>query len=235
MAECDPILDSEGNFGDLASWGSSLDPARIASIQKAGAGQVIQEDCIQNIKWIVGLDVGYRKRSQAIGAAVAYDYPSLEAVESVLAEGIVAFPYKPGALAFREIPLLLKALQLLSNAPDLIVCDAHGIAHPRGFGMASQLGVMLDCPTIGCAKSLLVGVHEPVPNSRGAWSPLYNGGQRIGAAVRTQKDVRPVYVSIGHKLCLETAIRIVLECSLRFRLPEPIRHAHNLASQIGKG
>jgi deoxyribonuclease V len=141
----------------------------------------------------------------------------------------VSFPYVPGLLAFREGPVVLAALAKLQDQPDVLIFDAHGLAHPRRMGLASHLGVLLDRPTVGCAKSRLVGVHEEPDESRGSWTPLTDADEWIGAVVRTRDHVRPVYVSIGHRVDLKTAISLTLGCTSRYRLPEPIRWAHRVA------
>jgi deoxyribonuclease V len=141
----------------------------------------------------------------------------------------VSFPYIPGLLSFREIPAALAALRALPAAPDLILCDAQGIAHPRRFGLASHLGLLARTPTIGVAKTRLVGEHRAPPARRGAWAPLTDRGERIGAVLRTRAGVKPVYVSIGHRVSLATALRYVMACTTRYRIPEPLRRAHRLA------
>jgi deoxyribonuclease V len=138
----------------------------------------------------------------------------------------------PGLLAFRELPAVLAALAGLKTAPDIILCDGQGIAHPRRFGSASHLGVLLDVPTIGVGKTRLVGRYDEPPDVKGAWTPLLDGAETIGAVLRTRAGVRPVYVSTGHRVSLETAIELTLACTTRYRLPETTRQAHRLASTI---
>jgi deoxyribonuclease V len=142
----------------------------------------------------------------------------------------VTFPYIPGLFAFRELPAVLDALARLHISPDIIICDGHGIAHPRRFGIASHLGVLLDQPTIGVGKTLFVGHHIELPREKGSWVPLEEREEVIGAAVRTQAGIKAVYVSIGHRISLQTAVRLVLACTTRYRLPETTRAAHRLAS-----
>jgi deoxyribonuclease V len=156
----------------------------------------------------------------------------LELVDSALARAPVTFPYVPGLLSFRELPAVLEALKLLTITPDLILCDGQGIAHPRRIGIASHLGVLTGIPTIGVAKSLLVGTHELLPLERGAWKPLRDRGEIIGAALRTRANVAPVYVSTGHRVSLTTAIYYALACTTKYRLPETTRHAHRLTSVL---
>jgi deoxyribonuclease V len=144
------------------------------------------------------------------------------------------FPYIPGLLSFRELPAVLKALEQLPRLPDLILCDGQGIAHPRRLGIASHLGVLLDHPTIGVGKTRLVGHHDPVPDQRGAWVPLVDRGEVVGAVLRTRQGAKPIYVSPGHRVGLTTAVGWVMACTTRFRLPETTRLADRL-SRSGSG
>lgn len=167
----------------------------------------------------------------AWAGVVVVSLPELLLVESACVLGRVTFPYVPGYLSFREGPHLLRAFARLKRRPDLILFDGQGIAHPRGFGLASHLGVLLNCPSVGCAKSRLVGEHgEPGPE-RGARVPLRDDGRTVGAVVRTRDGVRPLYVSIGHRISLRAAIRWTLACC-RFRVPEPIRLAEQLVNRM---
>ena len=176
-----------------------------------------------------------REANQAIGCVVMYRFP--EMLETVRAYAIVPleFPYIPGLLSFREMPALLAALKKLKELPDVLFCDGHGYAHPRRFGLACHLGVLLDRVTIGCAKSMLIGKHGAIGEKGGSWAELVDersGGERIGAAVRTRDGVRPVYVSQGNRVSLETAIRLTLEVSDGYRIPKPTRDADHFASEI---
>jgi deoxyribonuclease V len=161
---------------------------------------------------------------------VVLQLPGLELSETAIGCCVTSFPYVPGLLSFREAPAVLAALENLEDLPDLLMYDGHGLAHPRRFGAASHIGLLTGIPTIGVAKGPLVGGHAPVPPERGAWQPVMAEGEIIGAALRTRSGTRPVYVSIGHRLSLATAIDYVLRCSRGFRLPEPTRWAHQLAS-----
>ena len=164
-------------------------------------------------------------------AAVAVlEYPGLALVEQVVVRVATTFPYVPGLLSFREAPAVLAAFERVRIAPDLILYDGQGIAHPRRFGIASHVGLLLDCPSIGVAKSRLVGAHRMPATRRGAWTPLRDAGELIGAVLRTRAGVKPLYVSIGHRVSLETAVRWTLACVTRYRLPETTRWAHRLAS-----
>ncbi|GAB4506229.1 MAG: deoxyribonuclease V [Anaerolineales bacterium] len=178
---------------------------------------------------VAGLDVGIRD-GIACAAVVVLSYPDLRAVAWSVARAPVSFPYIPGLLAYREIPVALAALRQLDIAPDVLMCDGQGIAHPRRMGIATHLGILLDHPTVGCAKSRLWGTHAPVGEARGEWQPLDDHGETIGAALRTRTGVKPVYVSPGHRADLDSAVRLVLACAPRYRLPEPTRLAHLLAA-----
>jgi len=179
---------------------------------------------------VAGVDVGFRG-DLARAAAVVLTFPGLEPIDYSLAEVPVTFPYVPGLLAFREGPAVMAALEKLSVWPDMFIFDSQGIAHHRRLGLASHLGVLLDWPSIGCAKSRLVGTHAEPGNEVGDWVPLYDEEEIIGAVVRSRRGVKPLYVSIGHRVDLNTAIDFVLRCKTRYRLPETTRYAHRLASE----
>ena len=211
------------------SW--QVTPAEAAALQNELRQRVERNDRLPAIRHVAGVDVGYEAAGRVTRAAVAVlAYPGLQLVETSVARCPTAFPYVPGLLAFRELPAVLAALSTLKIAPDLILCDGQGIAHPRRFGLASHLGVLLDVATIGAAKTRLIGQHDEPPDAKGAWTPLLDGAETIGAVVRTRAGVKPLYVSIGHRVCLETAIAFTLACVTRYRLPETTRHAHHLAS-----
>jgi deoxyribonuclease V len=163
---------------------------------------------------------------------VVLSLPGLEVVASATARVPVAFPYISGYLSFREVPAVLAALERLEARPDVVLCDGQGIAHPRRLGLASHLGVVTGLPTVGVAKSRLVGEHPPAPERPGAWAPLTHRGELVGAVLRTRAGVQPVYVSPGHRVCLETSVALTLACTTRFRLPETTRAAHRLAGSL---
>ena len=176
-----------------------------------------------------------RKANQAIGCVVVWRFPEMVEIERAFTIVPLQFPYVPGLLSFREIPALLAALKKLKKPPDLLFCDGQGYAHPRRFGLASHLGVLLDKPTIGCAKSILIGTHGSLKQKAGSWTELIDekaGGERIGAVVRTRDGVRPVYISQGNRVSLETAIRLTLTATDGFRIPRPTRIADHFASEI---
>jgi len=182
---------------------------------------------VEELHFIGGVDVSaQRKTVTARAAIVILSYPDLEVVEFQVAEDSISFPYVPGYLSFRELPLVLAACRKVSVIPDLILVDGHGIAHPRGFGLASHLGVLLDIPTMGCAKSRLCGSHPLLPAEAGAYVDLIDGGKTVGAALRTRAGASPMYISIGHKIDLPAAIYWAIRCCRGHRLPEPCRLAH---------
>jgi len=161
-----------------------------------------------------------------VAGIVVYRYPALEEASRVAVEHPVRFPYIPGLLSFRELPLILAGMASLPTLPDVLLVDGQGIAHPRRLGIASHLGVLLERPTIGCAKRVLVGTAREPGQARGAVSELRDGSEIIGALVRTRPGVQPVYVSVGHRIDLESAVRVVLETTAGYRIPEPTRQAH---------
>ncbi len=186
---------------------------------------------------MAGVDVGFaggRHRGRgghlARAAVAVLTFPGLSLCDQAVAQRPVTFPYVPGLLSFREVPVVLEALAGLARLPDLLLCDGQGLAHPRRFGIACHLGVLLDLPAIGVAKRRLIGRHEALPQEKGAWVPLYDGDECIGAVVRTRTGVQPLYVSVGHRVSLESAVDWVFRCTTRYRLPETTRAAHRLAS-----
>ena len=211
----------------LHSWDVTPEAAR--QLQNELRAQVIQTDQFGTIKTVAGVDIGFKKDT-AIASVVVLSFPELQVVDSVLTESSVRFPYIPGLLSFREIPPLLTAFTQLQTEPDLVIVDGQGIAHPRRFGLASHLGLILDKPTIGCAKSRLWGRYEEPDSEQGAYTYLIDKHEVIGAAVRTRANVRVVYVSIGHRISLDSARMWVLTCCRGYRLPETTRYAHNAAS-----
>jgi deoxyribonuclease V len=213
------------------SWTLSTHEAR--ALQERLRERVVERDQLGEVATVGGVDVSYDRGSPVLfAAAVVLDVRTLEPIESVAVQGKALFPYVPGYLSFREAPAVLEAFAKLRHRPDLLICDGHGRAHPRRFGLGCHLGLWLDVPTIGCAKSKLIGRHlEPGP-LRGAHRRVVDGGEVIGEAVRTRDGVRPVYVSIGHRVSLETARRWILRLADRTRLPEPIRAAHQEVTRV---
>ncbi len=200
----------------------------------AGLDAAFVLKCSQALKNRAGGRNVLREANRAIGCVVVFRFPEMEEVERASAVVPLQFPYIPGLLSFREIPALLAALRKLRELPDLLFCDGQGYSHPRRFGLASHLGVLLDRPTIGCAKSLLLGTHGDLGDEAGSWTPLVDeraAGEKIGAVVRTRKGVRPIYVSQGHRVSLETAIRLTLQVADGVRIPRPTREADAFASE----
>lgn len=201
------------------------------AIQEELSGEIITADQLGMVKYVAGVDVGFEENGAISRAAVAVlSFPGLELVEQAIARRPTTFPYIPGFLSFREVPVVLKVLEKISTTPDLILCDGQGIAHPRRFGLACHLGLLVNVPTIGAAKSLLIGKHEELSEEKGSWQPLKHRGEVIGAAVRSRAKVKPIYVSPGHRISLPTAIDYVLRCTPKYRLPETTRWADKLAS-----
>lgn len=187
------------------------------------------------VRLVAGADVSYSKTTDRyFAAAVVMSYPAMEVVEESSAEGESAFPYIPGLLSFREGPVTLAAFRKLKTRPDVIIFDGHGVAHPRGFGIASHMGVLLGIPSVGCAKTVLVGSYDEPASARGSVSPLIYKGAEVARALRTRDNVKPVYVSIGHMVNLDFACSLVLACSNGYRLPEPTRRAHILVNRLRK-
>lgn len=189
----------------------------------------------RRVRLVAGADLAYRADGRwAWAAVVLLSVPDGRLVESATAAGPPHFPYVPGYLSFREGPLLLAAFKRLRERPDLCLFDGQGLAHPRRFGLACHLGVLLDLPSVGCAKSLLVGKYDEPGPARGDWSPLRVNGDVVGAVLRTRSGVKPVFVSPGHRIGVRQAVRWVLACS-RFRVPEPIRLAEQLVNRLRQG
>lgn len=209
----------------------NLTPAEAIALQRALRGRIMTEDRLGPVQRVAGVDVGFEDQGAVTRAAVAVlSYPQLALLETAVARRPTGFPYLPGLLSFREIPAVLDALEKLVTLPDLLLCDGQGIAHPRRLGIATHLGLLMDIPTIGVAKTRLWGTHGKVPEERGSWTPLWDKDEMIGAVLRTRVGVKPLFISPGHRISLATAIDVVLGCTTRYRLPETTRHAHRLAS-----
>ncbi len=209
----------------------NLKPAEAMALQRTLRAHLVLEDRLGPVRRVAGVDVGFEANGTVTRAAVAVlGYPDLDLLETAIARRPTEFPYVPGLLSFRELPAVLDALAGLRALPDLLLCDGQGIAHPRRLGIASHLGLLVDIPSIGVAKTRLLGTHGEPPDRRGAWTPLQADGEIIGAVLRTRLGVKPLYVSPGHRIGLETAVAFVKGCCTRYRLPETTRHAHRLAS-----
>jgi deoxyribonuclease V len=185
------------------------------------------------IETVAGIDVSYDKGSDWLFAAiVVMRLPDLHVIETASTTTLVPFPYVPGLLSFRECPAVLQAWEKLQLKPDCLMCDGQGIAHPRRLGIASHLGLWLDMPSIGCAKSLLVGSYQELGETRGSSAPLMHRKEQVGVVLRTKDRVAPVFVSQGHKISLQQAVELVLACCTKYRLPEPTRQAHLLVNEV---
>jgi deoxyribonuclease V len=216
------------NIVEIDEWQNlDISPAQAIELQKQVAVQVVRCGEVLSPEYIAGIDIAVGKdATEAQAAIVVLRYPGLEIAEVEMAQGEIGFPYIPGLLSFREIPLILKAWQKLTFVPDIVMVDGQGIAHPRRVGIASHLGVLLNIPTIGCAKSRLCGSCEMPSDEPGSYKNLVDKGEIIGVALRTKNRVNPLYVSIGHEISLENAIYWVMECCNGYRLPQPTRLAH---------
>jgi deoxyribonuclease V len=209
----------------------TVTPQQAVRIQRRLAAMVRVEPPRTPIRIVAGVDAAFsRDGTCCMAASVLWDVESSSVVESRVAVRPVRFPYVPGLLSFREAPAIIDALRKLRCEPDAIMCDAHGLAHPRRFGLACHVGVLCRRPTIGCAKSVLVGEFTVPKPARGSRTALHDRGERIGTVLRTRSGVKPVFVSVGHRVDLRTAERIVLACATGYRLPEPTRRADRLVS-----
>ena len=207
------------------------DVAAARTVQEQLSGRVIRSDALGTVRYVAGVDVGFEDQGKTTRAALAVlSFPGLELHDQAISRSPTRFPYVPGYLSFRELPAVLQALERLATQPDLLLCDGQGLAHPRRFGLACHLGVVTGLPSIGVAKSRLLGSHGDPGLRKGQWTPLLDKGETIGAVLRTRSNVSPVFVSIGHRVSLKTAIDYVLRCTTRYRLPETTRWAHRLAS-----
>ena len=210
-----------------------VSPEEAVAIQNRLRSQLDLQSEHREIRTVAGIDVSYDKGSDVLFAAiVVLQLPYLQEIDTVGTSALVPFPYVPGLLSFRECPAVLRAWEKLRVIPDCIMCDGQGIAHPRRFGIASHLGVWLDIPAIGCAKSLLVGAYEEPGAKRESFVPLMHRKEQVGVILRTKDNTGPVFVSQGHKISLRQAIEIVLSCGTKYRIPEPTRRAHLVVNAL---
>lgn len=216
-------------FQSLHAW--DVTPREAIAIQEELRELVIRQNRFGALRTVAGVDVGFEQDGKFTRAAVSVlSFPKLETQETIIARRPTSFPYVPGLLSFREVPAILEALSQLKTTPDLLMCDGQGMAHPRRVGLACHLGLLCDLPSIGVGKSRLIGENEQVGQERGQRQPLVDNNELIGMVLRTRTGVKPVFVSIGHRVSLESAVEIVLQCTPKYRLPDPIRQAHHLAS-----
>jgi len=213
----------------LHQWPGSVAEAKL--IQEKFRNRVVAANKLSKVRYVAGIDIGFEDQGKITRAAIAVlSFPELELAEKQIIRDTTRFPYVPGYLSFREVPAAIKAFEKLSITPDLLLCDGQGFAHPRRFGLACHLGLWTNLPSIGVAKSRLIGTHKDVSTEKGSWTPLMDDKEVIGAVLRTRTNVAPVYVSVGHKVDLQTAIEYTLRCTTKYRLPETTRWAHKLAS-----
>lgn len=219
----------------LHSWNVNYKEA--VKIQERLRQKIILKSSFKNLKGklIAGADVSYDKGNDKFYAGVVvFELLTMQKIEEVTASGRVNFPYIPGLLSFRESPVLLKAFSKVKEEPDIVILDAQGIAHPRGIGLASHIGLLLNIPSIGCAKTRLIGAYNDVGEEVGCHSQLTVEGNTVGVVLRTRKNVKPVFISPGHKIDLATSINLVLKSCRGYKLPEPTRQAHNLVNKKRK-
>ena len=244
----------------LHSW--NVDYKKAVEIQGRLEKSIVLKCAAKNFKYIAGADVSYlpqrtiqsstrqnkfveqasncslagtKKSEMFYASVVVFELKTMERVEAVTVSGMVDFPYIPGLLSFRESPILLKAFAKIRSNPDVVIFDAQGIAHPRGIGLASHMGLLLDKPSIGCAKTRLIGDYKEMGEEVGCYSHLTVQDKVVGAVLRTRKNVKPVFVSPGHKIDLDTSIDLVLKSCRGYRLPEPVRQAHHLVKKTATG
>ena len=220
-------------YKDLHPW--DVTPKAAVGIQNSLRNRIQLKDSFRKIRVIAGADVAFDKRSnQGYGGVIVYSFPELEEIERQGVTRPVTFPYVPGLLAFREAPILLEAFASLQTEPDMILFDGQGIAHFRRMGIATHMGIVLNKPTIGCAKSRLIGRYEEPGEDVGSCSPLIHGEETLGMVLRTRERVHPIFVSPGTKISLETSIEIVLKCSDGYRIPKPTREADRYVAFLKK-
>lgn len=209
----------------------NVTPQQARSIQNELSKKVVPTWDGRNIRSIAAADVSFPDPKMALAAIVVVSFPDIRIIETAVRTEKCTFPYIPGLLAFREIPVLVSALEMLKVEPNLLICDAQGLAHPRKMGLATHIGILADVPSIGCAKSHLYGKYEEPGKKKGTYSYIQdNEGETIGAVLCTRDNVQPVYVSIGHRIDLQKSIDIVLACTSKYRIPDPLRLAHKLAA-----
>jgi deoxyribonuclease V len=212
----------------------NISPSEAIAIQKAMAIEVVDNRPLKldTIKLVAGVDVSVKENALSQAAVVVLTFPELKVIEKVTAQMATPFPYIPGLLTFREGPVLENAFRQLKNVPDVFIFDGMGRIHPRRMGIATHMGLWLQRPTIGCGKSMFVGTYVEPPNTRGSYADLMDHGEKLGVILRTRPDVKPVYISVGHLADLPSAIELVMRCTTKYRLPEPIRSAHNTAGHF---
>lgn len=220
-------------YKNLHPW--DISPKEGIKVQKMLKNKLIFNEGKFSIEKICGTDVSYDKsKNMLFSAVIILKYPEMKIIEEQTAIMKSTFPYVPGLLSFREVPVLLKAFDKIENIPDVVMCDGHGIAHPRGIGLASHLGLIIDLPTIGCAKKRLFGKYSEIGNIKGDYSYISDSNKNIGIVLRTRANVKPVFVSQGYKIGINFSREIILNCCKKYRIPEPIRKAHKTVNIVRK-
>jgi deoxyribonuclease V len=219
------------NYKNLHPW--NVSPNEAIEIQKQLAGEVRKETLTTEVKLVAGADISFERFSDTVYAGfVVIDITNFNIVAQASVRTVAQFPYIPGLLSFREAPPLLAAWQQLDLMPDVVMFDGQGIAHPRRLGIAAHMGLIIDCPTIGCAKTLLLGNYETPALAAGSYANLMDGDEQIGVVLRTKRKVKPIFISIGHRIDLASAIYIAMRVVKGYRIPEPTRQAHILVNQL---
>ena len=214
----------------------NVSPKEAIEIQKRLKQKVRIEPLQKEVKYIGGADISFNRGESTVYATiVVLRLSDLEEVERSLVVGTIDFPYIPGLLSFREVPILWEAWQQLKQKPDVLVLDGHGIAHNRRFGVASHFGILADIPTIGCAKKIFVGTHQELSEEARNMVGIYDKNELLGAVLRSRSKVKPIYISVGHRITLPDALRIIQQCITKYRLPEPTRQAHLIANELRRG
>ncbi|MBW1974017.1 MAG: endonuclease V [Deltaproteobacteria bacterium] len=215
-------------------------PKDAIRLQKELAGKVVICPLPANFRFLGASDLGYfslpagdrGKDRFCVAVILVFDWPDLNLVDEASHVASVTFPYVPGLLSFREVPAMLEAWRKLCIKPDVFLCDGQGIAHPRGIGLASHLGVILDIPTVGCAKKRLCGTHDELPLQKGSRTPLFFQGRQVGVVYRSRTGVKPLYISPGHRADIDSSVKVVEKCIGKYRIPEPLRQAHRRAADL---
>ncbi len=216
---------------DLHPWDVRIDEA--IRIQESLRQRLVLETTFSGLRSIGGGDVGYSKEGDLLlGVIAVLSFPEMELLDAATAYGEIPFPYIPGLLSFREGPILIEAMEKLKVKPGAMIYEGQGIAHPRGFGLASHLGLWFDLPSIGCTKKPLLGNFASPGRSKGSFEWIEKKGEKVGAVLRTREGVEPVFVSPGHRIDLATSLQVILAACRRFRIPEPLRRAHRMTKQI---
>ncbi|TYP95481.1 Endonuclease V [Fodinibius salinus] len=222
--------------GDRLDYYKTIDPTKAKKLQQELRQQISLEPLADEPQFVAGADISFNQGSNLMHAGIIIlGLPDLNIVARSTVSDKTSFPYIPGLLAFRELPILLKAWDQLEQKPDVLILDGHGIAHPRRMGIATHLGIEIEHPTIGCAKNILTGSHDELSSQKGERVPLIDGSETVGMALRSRTNVNPVYVSPGHRLSSDDAYSVVMKCLTKYKLPRTTRLAHKWANKLRRG